>query len=164
MSPSVRRFPAPFLESPFERQRLRPLLQEPVLHGSCSPFFTSGVLQRSRKRIRQRFNRFANVSVPLIRIRIVCFVSSWTAVLVSGCNAKEPHHGSIFIPASDREFHVGREVGHCHVGRRAHVQTNSKKVAAQQAAFPGDGAGTQVQTLSRRAHARCQTNSSTSSS
>ena len=52
--------------------------------------FNSGVLQTSGRCCRQRFNRLAGVHVPLFRIRIVCFVSPSTAVLVSSCNAKEP--------------------------------------------------------------------------
>ena len=146
VSPSIRWFPALLRESPFERQGLWPLLQEPVVHGFCSPFFNSGVLQTSGKCFRQRFNRLASVHVPLFRIRIVCFVSPSTAVLVSSRNAKEPHHRPVLFPASDRELHVSREVGNCHLNRRAHVQTNSTKVAAQEPAFPRDVAGRQVQT------------------
>ena len=146
MSPSIRWSPALPRESSLERQGLGPLLQEFVVHGFCSPFLNSGVLQTSGKCFRQHFNRLASVHVPFFRIRIVCFVSPSTAVLMSSCNAKEPHHRPILSPASDRELHVSREVGHCHLNRRSHVQTNSTKVAAQQPAFPRDVPGSHVQT------------------
>ena len=100
--------------------------------------FNSGVLQTSGRCCRQRFNRLAGVHVPLFRIRIVCFVSPSTAVLVSSCNAKEPHHRPILFPASDRKLHVSREVGHCQSNMKSHVQANSTKVAAQEHASPSD--------------------------